>query len=121
MKHTAAGWSVFIFGLYMASEGLLLMVAPNFLLGLLQVPLAVDAWPRVVGLALVVLGTYYTFAFSREDLGFFRLSGFVRLAQFLFFGWLFLTHQIQPILLGTSGLEALAGAVTLGLLTRKSR
>jgi hypothetical protein len=94
-----AALSVLLFGLYMGGEGLILMFAPDFLLSLLALPLSQDAWPRTVGLALLVLGCYYVFAFSRNDRAFFRLSGFVRGAQLLFFVWLYAQGMILPILL----------------------
>lgn len=116
-----AAWSVLVFGLYMAGEGALLMGAPDVLLGLLGLPHAVDAWPRVVGLALVVLATYYVFAFWRDDRGFFRLSGFVRVAQFFFFVALYGQGLVRPMLVGTAGVELLSGGVTLGLLRAAPR
>ena len=115
-KHSGAAWSVLIFGLYMGAEGLLLMAAPDVLLGALRLPLAADVWPRVVGLSLVVLGTYYIFAFWREDCGFFRLSSFVRMVQFLFFVWLFARGLIVPVLVASAAVELFSGALTLWLL-----
>jgi hypothetical protein len=116
----AAAWSVLAFGLYMGSQGLLLMFVPNLLLRLLGLAPAADAWPRTVGLALVVLATYYSFAFVRDDRGFFRLSSFVRMAQLTFFVGLFAAGLIQVVLVGTAAVEFAAGVVTWWLL-RSSR
>lgn len=121
LMRSAAAWSVLVFGLYMGGEGALLMGAPDVLLGVLGLPFAADAWPRVVGLSLVVLMAYYVFAFQREDRGFFRLSGIVRIAQFFFFVLLFAQGLIRPVLVGTAAIELLSGIITLALLRRLPR
>jgi hypothetical protein len=40
--------SVFVFGLYLAVLGIVLVVAPNFLLGMFFMPSSTEVWIRVV-------------------------------------------------------------------------
>lgn len=50
--------SVFIFGLYLGVLGIILLVTPNFLLGVFQLPSTNEVWIRVVGMLLFLLGIY---------------------------------------------------------------
>jgi hypothetical protein len=56
---SSAAQTVLIFGTYMILQGATLMLAPNFLLGILGLPLETGVWPRAVGWALIALGDYY--------------------------------------------------------------
>lgn len=110
---TGSARSVFIFGLYMLGEGALMMLKPDWLLTPFGLPVPTDAWIRVVGWCLAVLGTYYVHAARTERTDFFRISSFVRLAQFGFFGVLVATGLGQPVLLAFSAVEAASGVWTL--------
>lgn len=108
-----AATSVFLFGLYMIGQGGVLMLAPGLLLGLIGVPIPTDAWVRVLGWCLVVLGIYYVQSARHGFRRFFIWSALVRLAQFGFFLALFGSGYIRPVLLGFSAVELLSGVWTL--------
>ncbi len=51
-----AAWSV-----YALSVGLLLLVVPNFLLGLFQIEETSESWVRVLGSTVILLAIYYVY------------------------------------------------------------
>ena len=51
-----AAWSVYAF-----SVGLLLLVVPNFLLGLFQIEETSESWVRVLGSTVILLAIYYVY------------------------------------------------------------
>ena len=62
-------WSFYLFGL-----GLILLFAPNFLLGLFGFPTTDDVWIRIVGVLALVLAYYYYNAAKSEMTELFRWS-----------------------------------------------
>lgn len=117
---SAAALSVFVFGLYMLGQGAVLMLGPGLLLGLIGVPVPTDAWVRVVGWCLVVLGIYYTLSARKNFHPFFVWSALVRLAQFGFFLALYAAGYIKPVLLGFSAVELASGVWTLAALRARA-
>lgn len=89
------------------------MVAPALLLEFIAVPVPTDAWVRVTGWCLVVLGVYYFQAARHDFRPFFKWSAWVRLAQFGFFLSLWFAALIKPVLLGFSAVELASGLWTL--------
>lgn len=117
---TKSAISVLVFGLYMLIQGSVLMIAPAILLNMIAVPVPMDAWVRVTGWCLVVLGIYYVQAARHSFRPFFLWSGWVRVAQFGFFLALWFGGLIQPILLGFSAVELASGVWTLVALRESS-
>jgi hypothetical protein len=110
MTHSAK--SVFAFGSYMFGQGLILLVAPAVLLKLLGLPEATEPWPRVVGIALVVLGLYYVLAARGNWVPFFKATLIGRTVQLVCFIALVTAGVAPAILLGTAGLEFAAAVWT---------
>lgn len=108
---TRAATSVLVFGAYMMVQGAILMLAPSVLLGLFGLPLN-DAWPRVVGWALLALGFYYVQNARANFRPFFTWTVRVRTLQFMFFAVLVLTGLMPVAILLISGLELLSGVWT---------
>ncbi len=118
---TSAARSVFIFGLYMLGQGTLLMFVPVAFLTALTLPAPTDAWVRVVGWALCVLGAYYVQAARENRTSFFKLSARIRLLQFLFFIALVVASLMPPLALAVSAVELASGVWTLLTLRAESR
>ncbi len=110
MSHAA--WSVLAFGVYMLGEGLLLLLAPNLLLGLFGLPAATEIWVRVVGISLLVLAYYYLRAARAGNQAFFRLTSEGRALQLVLFVGLVGLGGAPPILIALSFVEFLAGVWT---------
>ena len=64
--------TIFIFGLYLGFLGIVLLVTPNLLLGIFQLPSTNEVWIRVVGMLLFLLGIYYILAARKEMTEFFQ-------------------------------------------------
>jgi hypothetical protein len=107
-----AAKTVFAFALYMAGQGAILMVAPNFLLGMFGIPEATEVWVRVVGLALIVFAYYYTRCAFSENTDFFKFSVHGRTIQFFLFVGLVVTKQALPIVLMFASVELASGIWT---------
>jgi hypothetical protein len=119
-RMSRAAWSVLIFGLYMIGEGALLMLVPRLLLSAVGAPIPADAWVRVVGWCLIVLGVYYVLLARLEQRIFFSVSAVVRLLQFGFFVALWAASLIKPVMLGFSAVELASGIWTLAVLNAKT-
>lgn len=106
---SAPAKSVLVFGAYLLLLGALLVVAPNFLLGLFRIPPTTEVWIRVVGMLVLVLGAYYSLAAVAEVRAFMRWSVPIRLCVLLFFSAFVVTGLAPPVLV-LFGLIDVAGA-----------
>ena len=100
------------FGLYLLVQGLLLMLAPNFLLETVGITEATDVWVRVVGFAVFALGYYYIGAARGNLVAFFKLTVHIRLLQFFFFLLVVWQLRADAALLLFAAVEALSGIWT---------
>ncbi|HVU12059.1 MAG TPA: hypothetical protein VHD90_12315 [Phototrophicaceae bacterium] len=61
-----ASISIYVYSVYLIGQGLVLLVAPNFALGLFGLPAAHEVWVRVLGYALISASSYLIFAARRD-------------------------------------------------------
>jgi|SRR5471032_964683 len=102
--------TLFVFSGYLLAIGLILLIVPNQLFGLFQIPATSEVWIRVVGMLTLFLCTYYFVAARAELLPFFVWSVRVRASMFLFcIGFILLGLAPRALLL--FGLADLAGAI----------
>lgn len=107
-----AARSVFVFSIYLAALGLVLIAVPNTLLTLFAIAETQEVWIRVVGMLVILLGYYYSNAARAEIVSFFRWTVHARTAVLVFFvafvalGW----APTTLILFGV--IDALAAAWT---------
>jgi hypothetical protein len=113
-----AAFSVLAFAIFMAGESLLLMIAPNFLMGIIGLPPVQEPFVRIVGLALMVFAYYYTRAALANLKTFFEFTVTGRMLQFVLFVGLFLAGLVPAILLGLSAVELASGVWTWFALKR---
>lgn len=112
--------SVFIFGLYLGVLGIILLVIPNFLLGVFQLPSTNEVWIRVVGMLLFLLGIYYILAARKEMTEFFQWTVYIRASVILFLITFVLFGFVKPILI-LIGVVDLFGSVWTNLALRASK
>lgn len=112
--------SVFIFGLYLGVLGIVLLVIPNFLLGMFQLPSTNEVWIRVVGMLTFLLGVYYILAARKEVTDFFQWTVYLRPTVILFFTAFVLLGFTSPLLI-LFGVVDLLGAIWTGLALRSSK
>jgi thiol:disulfide interchange protein len=115
-----SGRSVFVFGLYLAVLGIVLLVAPNFLLEMFLLPSTTEAWIRVTGMLVLFLAFYYTQAARKEMTDFFRWTVYVRSTVIVFFvAFVLLGFASPPLIL--FGVVDLLGAIWTGLALRSPK
>ena len=107
---TNSAQSLFFFALYLFGLGTVLLVAPNWLLGLFDIAPTAEVWIRVVGMLVLFLGVYYVSAARANFLPILEASVRVRIAVPLFFGAFVALGWAAPALLLFGGVD-LAGAV----------
>jgi hypothetical protein len=69
-----AARTVQLFGIYIFSVGVILIVIPNVLLGVFGIPSTDEPWIRMLGLVLLHLAGYYLVAARNELTVFFQAS-----------------------------------------------
>jgi hypothetical protein len=111
--------SVFVFGLYLAVLGIVLLVAPNVLLGMFLLPDATDVWVRVAGMLVLFLSFYYTQAARKNLTDFFQWTVYVRATVIVFFTIFVLLGFANPPLILFAVVDLL-GAIWTGLALRSS-
>ena len=112
--------SMFVFGLYAAVLGIMLIVVPNFLLKTIARTSTAEVWIRVVGLLLLYLGFYYTQAARKEMTDFFRWAVYTRSTVIVFFAAFVLLGLARPPLI-MFGVIDLLGAIWTGLALRSPK
>lgn len=116
---SAPAKSLLAFGAYLLLLGALLVLAPNFVLGLFGIPPTAEVWIRVVGMLVLVLGAYYALAAVAELRAFMRWSVPIRLCVLLFFAS-FAVTGLAPAVLVYFGLVDVAGAAWTAWALRRS-
>jgi len=80
-----SAFSAKVFAIYLFVVGAVLVVAPNFLLSIFQIPPTSEVWIHVVGLTAFMLGVYAWVAAKHENKPFLEASVYTRFVVFLAF------------------------------------
>ena len=110
MTHSAK--SILIFGIYLVLLGIVLVVAPNILLGLFGVPPATEVWIRVLGVIVGILGFYYIQAARNGLIPFFRATICGRTVVLISFIVFAILGLVKPILILFGAIDFLGGIWT---------
>jgi len=119
-KMSKGAFSIFIFGLYLGTLGIVLLIIPNVLLGIFQLPSTNEVWIRIVGMLTFLLGIYYILAARKEVTDFFQWTVYVRATVILFFTAFVLLGFVKPILM-LLGVVDLLGAIWTATALRASK
>jgi hypothetical protein len=106
---TQAAQSIRLFGLYTIVLGLGLLIAPNLLLGLFDIPASPEVWIRVVGLLAMNIGVYYWFAANTGSRALFTMTIYTRTLVLLAFIAFAALGLVSPVII-LFGLADAAGA-----------
>lgn len=109
---TPAARSLHVFGLYLIVAGSLLLLVPALLLGPLGLPPPADAWGRVAGMVVGILGIYYLLCARAELLSFMHASVWVRSSVIVCLGTLVAVGLAPPALLVFGVIDLAAAAWT---------
>jgi hypothetical protein len=105
-----AAVSMFAFAVYLFVLGVVLLVAPNVLLGIFGFEPTTEVWVRIVGMLVVFLGYYYLSAARGEVVPFMLWSVQARPFVIVFFAVFVALGWAKPALI-LFGAVDLAGAV----------
>ena len=112
--------SVFVFGLYILVNALVLLVTPNLMLATLRLEPTREPWLRLLGLVTLALSIYYLQAAREEVTAFFRLTIWGRCL--ILVGTIVLaTAGLIPPVIVVFGVIDGAGAVWTGAASRGIR
>lgn len=113
-----SGKSVFYFGVYLVGLGLLLLLQPNFVLGLFGIAGTSEVWIRVVGMLVLALSAYYITAGRNDLVPVIKVTVYVRSTIIFFFLAFAATGLVQPAII-LFGVVDLVGAVCTYLLLKE--
>lgn len=114
---TKSAQTVFFFALYLFGLGIILIVWPNWLLGLFDIPPTTEVWIRVIGMLTILLGCYYVSAARANWLPIIELSVKARASVPVFFAVFVVLGWAPAALLLFGGVD-LAGAIWTWLTLR---
>jgi hypothetical protein len=113
-----AAKSLFVFGIYLCGLGLILLLVPNLILQLFQVPPTHEVWIRINGMFLLCLSFYYVQAARKELTIFIRWTVWARIAVIIYFAAFVLLVSAPKALL-LFGLIDLLSAIWTWLALKK--
>ncbi len=113
-----AARSLFVFGIYLLGLSGLLLIIPNWLIGLFGIAPTSEVWIRVVGMLVGFLGVYYLQAACHALTSFMRTSVSIRSSVMVFFAIFVLLDLAPPALLLFAVID-LAGAIWTALALRQ--
>jgi hypothetical protein len=113
-----AAKSLFVFGVYLVGLSGMLLLIPNWLIGMFGIAPTSEVWIRVVGMLVLFLSVYYIQSARSELTAFARWSVYVRASVIGFFG-LFVLLDLAPAALIIFAVVDLAGAIWTALALRQ--
>lgn len=117
---TQTARSVFVFGLYLLVLGAGLVVAPNLILDIFEVPNTREVWIRVLGTVLIYVGVYYVQAARHDLTPIFKVSVPVRLSLIVVLAVFVVLDYVEPIVIVFGVADALGALWTVVALHREA-
>jgi len=113
--------SLLVFGVYLLVLGTTLILAPNQLLVVFDIPSTTEVWIRVVGMLAILLGIYYIAAAKGRWSGFIALTVPLRMSVVVFFGGFILFFGAPKMLLLIAAVDFIAALWTWLALRQERR
>lgn len=117
---TPSGKSLFFFGIYVFSTGLLFILLPEKLIDLMLLPPIPSSWARFIGLLAFVIGAYDILS------GLANIKPFIKISIYVRFGFtvgsilLFVTGEMPVSIILLGGVDALGALWTIIALKSES-
>ncbi len=111
--------SVFIFGIYLAINGLLLLFVPNLLLTSLGIEPTSEVWIRLSGILLMAISVYYFVGAKYEIIVVFKATAFIRFTIIVFFTAFVLLELVSPGIIIISAIDFIGGIWTYAMLKKE--
>ncbi|CDF79500.1 conserved hypothetical membrane protein [Formosa agariphila KMM 3901] len=111
--------SVFIYGIYLALIGLMLLLVPNVLLSLFGIEPTHEVWIRFEGILLMATAVYYFIAAKYELILILKTTAFIRFTVIVFFSAFVLLDLVSPRIIIIAVIDFLGGTWTYLLLKKE--
>ncbi len=111
--------SIFIYGIYLAINGLMLLLVPNVLLNSLGIEPTTEVWIRLAGILLMAIAVYYILAAKYELIVIMKATAFIRFSIIFFFTAFVLLKLVSSSIIIISVIDFLGGAWTFIMLRKE--
>ncbi len=111
--------SVFIYSIYLAINGLMLLLVPNVLLNSLGIGPTTEVWIRLAGILLMALAVYYFLAAKYELIVIMKATAFIRFTIIFFFIAFVMLNLVSSSIIIISIIDFLGGAWTYLMLKKE--
>lgn len=111
--------SVFIYAIYLALIGLMLLFVPNMLLNLFGIEPTSEVWIRFQGILLMATAVYYFIGAKYELILILKTTAFIRFTVILFFVTFVMLELVSPNIIIISIIDFLGGAWTFLMLKKE--
>lgn len=116
-----SAFSAMVFAIYLFVVGAVLIVAPNALLSVFQLPPTSEVWVHVVGVTAFMIGVYAWVAAKHENLPFLEASVYTRGVVFLAFTAFAVIGLASPMIVIFGVVDLLGGLWTYFALKADAR
>lgn len=111
--------SVFIYGIYLAFIGLMLLFVPNVLLNLFDIESTSEVWIRFEGVLLLSTAVYYFIGAKYELIVILKTTAYIRFTVIVFFTAFVWLELVPPRIIIISVIDFLGGAWTYLMLKKE--
>jgi len=111
--------SVLIYGIYLAINGLMLLLIPNVLTSSLGIEPTNEVWIRLSGILLMAIAVYYIIGAKYEIIVILKATAFIRVSIILFFTAFVLLDLVSPNIIIISLIDFLGGFWTFVMLKKE--
>ena len=111
--------SVLIYGIYLAINGLMLLLIPNVLTSSLGIEPTNEVWIRLSGILLMAIAVYYILGAKYEIIVILKATAFIRVSIILFFTAFVLLDLVSPNIIIISLIDFLGGFWTFVMLKKE--
>ncbi|MEX0995687.1 MAG: hypothetical protein WDZ45_01405 [Flavobacteriaceae bacterium] len=111
--------SVFIYSVFYAFNGLMLLLAPNVLLNSLGIESTSEVWIRLAGILLTAIAVYYILAAKYELVVIMKATAFIRFSIIFFFTAFVLLQLVPSSIIIISVIDFLGGLWTFLMLKKE--
>lgn len=108
--------SVFIYGIFYAINGMMLLLVPNVLLDSLGIENTNEVWIRLAGILLMAIAVYYILGAKYELIVIMKATAFIRFSIIIFFTAFVLLEMVSPSIIVISVIDFLGGVWTFLML-----
>ncbi len=111
--------SVLIYGIYLAINGLMLLLIPNVLLSSLGIESTNEVWIRLSGILLMAISVYYFLGATHEILVILKATAFIRFSIIFFFTAFVLFELVAPSIIIIAVIDFFGGTWTYLMLRKE--